>query len=121
MNDKKRDPLLDDPAVMAYREIARRNAPAVARPEIAETVKDLERWQEVVKWWMMAGYNPSNIGGMLEVYRTGDHQRARRGGPTTQTVEVYKAEPMPEKTEAEKRELARRLALRRRAVLEVEA
>lgn len=117
---KGRDPLLDHPAVITYREITHRHAPIIARPEIAQTVKELEKWKNIITWWVMKGYNPGNIAGMLETYKTGDHQRGGRGGNLA-PVEIYTAEAAPAQTEEERKEITRRLALRRRAVLEVEA
>ena len=65
---KTRDPLLDNPAVVAYRELARLTPNAEQRAAIAAAVTDEERWRRVVREWLTHGWKPGNVAGMLERY-----------------------------------------------------
>jgi hypothetical protein len=65
-----RDPLLDHPAVVAYRDMAKLTPNAIQRVDIAGTVVDhLTTWQDVVRGWMSKGWKPGNVDGMLDRYR----------------------------------------------------
>lgn len=70
---KKRDPLLDHRAVRKYREIVHLQANHIQREEIAFVVEDSDRgeriWEAVLVEWMLHGYNPKNVVGMLNLYR----------------------------------------------------
>jgi hypothetical protein len=68
---KKRDPLLDHPAIIAYKDEARLHVPIAWREEVCETVDDAERWKELVHEWIGHGWNKQNISGMLEAYTNG--------------------------------------------------
>jgi len=65
---KERDPLLDHPAVMAYRETCKLAANEVQRKAIASKVGDLATWQDVLTEWMESGWRPANVNGMLDRY-----------------------------------------------------
>jgi DNA-binding Lrp family transcriptional regulator len=71
-----RDPNLDHPTVVAYRTMCGVTANRTQRAEIAATVSDLPRWQEVIRKWLLAGYNPKNIAGMLDWYHKGIPERS---------------------------------------------
>ncbi len=70
---KKRDPNLDNQAVKKYREIIHLQANYLQREVIAETVHDSERglriWEATLVEWMLAGYSPKNVLGMLKQYK----------------------------------------------------
>lgn len=65
-----RDPLLDNPAVIAYREAAHNTPNQEQRAAIARLIDDIPRWQQVLSDWMLHGWNPRNVAGMLEKYRS---------------------------------------------------
>lgn len=66
---KKRDSNLDHPAVQLYREICHLTANELQRKRIAEEVADLELWEDTLENWMMRGYRPNNVDGLLDSYR----------------------------------------------------
>lgn len=68
---KKRDPLLDNEAVREYRRITHLTANAVQRQQLAQAVKDIPAWAEVVEHWMGHGWSPTNVTGMLSSYQKG--------------------------------------------------
>lgn len=68
---KDRDPLLDNPAIIAYRDEARLHVPIPWREEVCNKVDDPERWKELVHDWIGHGWNKQNISGMLEAYENG--------------------------------------------------
>ena len=68
---KERDPLLDNPAIIAYRDEVRLHVPIPWREEVCKIVDDPERWKELVHEWIGHGWNKQNISGMLEAYRNG--------------------------------------------------
>ena len=68
---KKRDPLLDNPAIIAYKEEARLHVPITWREKVCSTVDDPERWKELVHDWIGHGWNKQNISGMLQAYVNG--------------------------------------------------
>ena len=69
----KRDPNLDNPAVKLYREIIHLQANYLQRAEIAERVYDDEQglkiWRATLTDWMLRGYSPKNVLGMLKEYK----------------------------------------------------
>jgi|ERR1035437_4006583 phage replication O-like protein O len=67
---KPRDENLDHPAVIAYRGICKLTPNEVQRKAIAETVTNLESWNETLSAWMLSGWKPTNIAGQLERYKT---------------------------------------------------
>ena len=69
---KKRDPLLDHPAIIEYREIARFHVPIVWRERVVEAVGDnVDLWKSVVFDWIGRGYNPRNVKDMLDAFHKG--------------------------------------------------
>ena len=68
---RKRDPRLDNPAIIAYREEAHLHVPINIRDDVVSIVSDAEKWQGIVHSWMAKGWNKQNIEGMLQVYRDG--------------------------------------------------
>lgn len=69
---KKRDPLLDHPAITEYRDEAHLHVTINWRKQVAEIVGDdpdeVKRWRDVIHDWMGRGWNKQNIKGMLEVF-----------------------------------------------------
>ena len=68
---KERDPLLDNPAIIAYRDEVRLHVPIPWREEVCKTVDDPDRWKELVHEWIGHGWNKQNISGMLQAYTNG--------------------------------------------------
>jgi hypothetical protein len=64
---------IPDP-VSAYRLLAHLTPNASQRRILSSKVTDLPLWQETLEHWLMHGWNPRNITGMLELYA--------RGGPS---------------------------------------
>ena len=70
-------------AVKIYVEVTHRrpkhfvaNAIAIA---IVESEENLRAWKEVVEFWILSGYNPLNIDGMLDMYKNkGNLQQNRQ-------------------------------------------
>jgi len=56
------------PAVVAYMEITRRRPTHAAAELIAAHVADVDRWREAVKSYIVRGWNPMNVNGMIQVY-----------------------------------------------------
>lgn len=96
--ERKRDPNLDHPAIIAYREIVHLHIPTSWRQEVAETVGDVEKWKGIVKAWEGKGFKKGNVEGMLDVYVHGWKANGKTGYP--QRVESHGSEPTPEQLEA---------------------
>lgn len=78
---KQRDERLDHPAVKAYRDLCRLTPNAEARAAIADTVVDLDHWKETCRSWMLKGYRPQNVEGLLDFYQR--DQRDQRATSAT--------------------------------------
>jgi hypothetical protein len=93
-----RDPV--PPGVTEFRRQANRYPAKGWYQDIARVVGDdeqaIQRWGEVVHYWVGRGWNPSNVEGMLEFFKRGDmpnsggdHERSNRdrrnGGSVTPT------------------------------------
>lgn len=68
---KKSDPNMKNLSVIAYRDFAKLTPNATQRKFIAETATDLSKWEEILKRWMLKGFSPRNVEGMLNVYSNG--------------------------------------------------
>ena len=68
---RKRDARLDHPAIIAYRSEARLHVPVNQRDDVIATVTDAELFKQIIHDWVGRGYNPRNITGILESYRSG--------------------------------------------------
>lgn len=66
----QRDPNLDNEAVKLYREIVHLQANYLQREEIALVVTNERIWEAVLIEWMLCGYNPKNVLGMLKLYQS---------------------------------------------------
>lgn len=90
----KRDPRIDHPAIVIYRDTIRRQVPIIARDEVIETVgEESERWETILRTWVLKGYNPSNLQGQLSVFRNG----WRRNGQSEPSFEERLAERLEER------------------------
>lgn len=73
------------PAVLRYREMAHRFPNKSLYGDIAAVIgegpEDLNRWGALVKSWIAKGYNPSNIQGMLEAYKSRVDFAQKRASP----------------------------------------
>lgn len=81
------------------RGIVRLTPNRVQRAEIIERVTDYALWEQVLKAWMLAGYKPTNIAGMLAAYTAGGLKDLRttfrpRGETYHNHAELTSAEPM---------------------------
>ena len=91
---RSRDPLLDQPAILAYKEEARLNIQIGWREEVADTVKDVDRWRAIIHEWIGRGWNKQNVKGMLDAYRNGStgDSRASPRNTTLDAIEQVEAE-----------------------------
>ncbi|MDD2765860.1 MAG: helix-turn-helix domain-containing protein [Opitutaceae bacterium] len=82
---KPRDPLLDHPAVIAYRDEYHYWPDTTLRPPIAEAVGDdagaVALWARILRGWHGAGWGPRNIDGMLDWFRRGEIPGTNGKGP----------------------------------------
>ena len=89
--------LAKHPAVTIYRDTFLAFPSRAQMHQIVQAgVTDLEQWQQVTRTWLGRGYNPRNIGGMLEWY--GDPTRMAIGGPSTSSghrQNGHRAAPQP--------------------------
>ena len=81
---KSRDPLLDHPAVIAYRDVAHRTPDAAVRKDIAQAVGDapgdVQFWREVVHDWIACDWRKGNVKGMLDWYGRGELPATGKNG-----------------------------------------
>jgi len=82
----KKDNLIKDPRVGAYRGLAHLTPNQVQREEICNRVTDLELWQATITGWLGHGWNPKNITGMLEVYEKGGLDKSGRNNDHKTTI-----------------------------------
>ncbi len=72
---KKRDPLLDHPAIIAHKEIIRLHVPIIFREAVVNIVGDspasLNKWKQTLRDWIGAGYNPRGIKNILDKFQGG--------------------------------------------------
>lgn len=67
----ERDPNLDNPAVVAYREVAKTTPDEIQRTEIIARVKDTDEWREDVTHWIGHGWNKRNVTSILAFHEKG--------------------------------------------------
>lgn len=86
----------DLPAAQVYREITHTWPKAAAYADLAPINNGgMQRWRDVVHEWVLRGYNPANLRGMLEWYkagiptRTGGNQGQQRQSGVA-AVEAFK-------------------------------
>jgi hypothetical protein len=110
---KEPDPLLQHPAVIAYRDVMHLTPNAIQRDEIASVVGNngrVEDWKMVLRDWQLSGYKPSNVAGQLDKFKKaiGAHHDATTGPAHTGTTTP--AEPTDEQRAAAERINAARAA-----------
>lgn len=74
------DPLLNNPAVRAYREHFKLTPTTEQRALIAETVNDLSVWASTLKNWQLSNNKPSNVLGLVDWYQNGGRPFPPRSG-----------------------------------------
>lgn len=71
--EKSKDPLLEHPAIIAYREVIRLHVPVDVRPDVAAEVgdepSDVDLWRKTVHDWLARGRNKQNVAGMLDAFK----------------------------------------------------
>lgn len=77
-NGKKRDGLLDNPFVVAYRDVCHLTPNAEQRQLIASTVTDQGLWDSVLRKFMREGQRPQRVDWLLERYVAGNGNGAGR-------------------------------------------
>ena len=83
---KKRDPLIDDERVKAYREICHLTANAQQRALIVASVTDPSRWRGTLISWMAHGWRPSNVADMIDRYTNPPNERGTNGQADRRTA-----------------------------------
>lgn len=85
----ERDPNLDNPSVIAYRDIAKVTPNEVQRKVIADAAINLDLWKSKVTEWIASGWNKYNVAGMVRFYSEPPRQqRSTQQTPTvTQTAD----------------------------------
>lgn len=81
-----RDQRLDHPALIAYRKFTRLYVPVMWRDDVAQ-VENNNLWQTVVKDWVGYGWNPGNVKGMLEAYKSGGIKRKNGNGKSAYKID----------------------------------
>jgi hypothetical protein len=77
---KEQDGLLEHPALKTYRGIARLNVDFTWRQRVIDAVgEDVERWGKHIDDWIGAGWNKTNIKGLLESFQSGGIKNRRNG------------------------------------------
>jgi hypothetical protein len=102
---KERDPLIDHPAVVIFKEKVKRNVPAIWRERVVLTVGDrVKEWGDLVDEWIGLGWNPTNVVGMLDAFRGGGigQGKPRRDGKGSNIHRPQKAKPGRTKEEIQK-------------------
>ena len=79
---RERDPLLDHPAITTYRDVVRRQVLVALRVEVATSIgdkpEDILRWEKHLKKWLGKGWNPGNIEGLLESFKSGSMRKPQK-------------------------------------------
>lgn len=79
-----KDPNMEHPAVKAYREIVKLTPNEIQRRTLAERVSDFVAWRKTLVSWMLHGWSPRNIEGMINSYETGGNGNGRAYAPAAQ-------------------------------------
>lgn len=71
--------MTEQPVIIAYRAVFQRFPSKAQMVQLLQHgINDMPRWDRALTAWLMAGYNPLNIGGMLDWY---DNPELASGGP----------------------------------------
>jgi hypothetical protein len=79
-------------AVLAYTAIVNRRPSNLIAEQIIAEVTDIERWQAAVKDYVMQGWNPLNVAGMLRLYR-GEMQVNKTNGRRSLAITIPHSAP----------------------------
>ncbi len=94
---KKKETAPKPAAVHVYRSVANRFPSkavwSVIDQAIGDKKEDLDRFGEVVKWWIGQGYNPLNVNGIIDVYQNGEKKDKPKKKPKNKPVNVYIEKP----------------------------
>ena len=86
------DPTLQNPAVIAYRGAMKLTPNQLQRQAIIETVGTdaarLERWNKTLDNWLLHGWKPSNVPGMLESFASNGNGHSATGRPQESNIEA---------------------------------
>lgn len=90
MNKKNvHDPNLEHPAVIAYRDHAHLTPNQDQRSEIVKRVGErLDSWTAVISEWMLSGYRPQNVAGMLDALDNGGLRKKYNVKPSDERGEL---------------------------------
>jgi hypothetical protein len=67
-------------AIAIYRAATGRRPNAAQRAGLLQRVHDLERWRLTLEHWLVHGWNPLNLAGLLDLYQRGGPQACRYCG-----------------------------------------
>ena len=71
------------PAILAFRDAAHRFPPKAGWDQIVQAVGDrIDPWRDLIREWVLRGYNPANLAGILEAWKRGGLEP--RAGPQAQ-------------------------------------
>lgn len=88
-------------AVKAYVDVTHRRPKHFVADAIALAVGDdetvISAWKEVVKTWLLSGWNPQNVDGMLDMFKNRNNQTTKQNGTRRRVV----IDPKPNKTVSE--------------------
>jgi DNA-binding transcriptional ArsR family regulator len=64
-------------AIAIYRAATGRRPNAAQRAGLLQRVHDLERWRRTLEHWLVHGWNPLNLAGLLDLYQRGGPEACR--------------------------------------------
>jgi hypothetical protein len=69
---KERDPNLDNPSVILYRDVTHRTPDHIKRQLIVDAaISDMDKWKSIIIEWVGKGFNRENVIGLIGVYQNG--------------------------------------------------
>ena len=78
---KARDPLIDHPAIVLYKEKVKYNVPTMWRAKVVAAVGDrAKEWGELIDQWIGLGWKPTNVSGMIDSFKNGGIKPRRNNG-----------------------------------------
>lgn len=84
-------------AVKTYVEITHRRPKHIVADAIANAIPDTEgelnAWREVVKQWVLSGYNPMNVDGMIDMYKNRNNPQ-QQNRQTKRRIVIDNTQPM---------------------------
>jgi hypothetical protein len=85
-------------AVKAYVEVTHRRPKQFVAETIANAIGDNETdiiaWKDIVKTWVLSGWNPQNVDGMIDMFKNRNNQ----GGKSSNAKRRIVIDPKPNKT-----------------------